>query len=270
MCIFSKLSNGSWAVIGTLLALCHLGCGGSASSATGNAASGNHGGSDAGKEAQDKNGASNQSKGGASSDGSPAGNADGVDGPIPDAAMGDPDPVEGNEPSIGQDALGPEDDADFSKCPVDEPDVDAECGGSVLWCTYGDSVRVDCRATYYCATSGWKKMRDCVTASAGLCPAAPTSGDCSALASEPADKRICDYVDGTLCACKEPCSDLAWCWECIKPPTNGECPAIAPNYGDPCVSQGETCEYGNPCHGGARRICREGIWVPLDVKGCGE
>ncbi len=144
-----------------------------------------------------------------------------------------------------------------------------DCGDDAQWCIYGDDVRAECRDTYFCTTNGWGKEADCREPAPDLCPATPPTGACDELASDDPQKRICGFDDGTLCTCNS-CSESDWCWECIDPPEDSDCPNIAPNTGSSCPEQGTTCDYGDPCQGGARRICREGIWYPLAASGCGE
>lgn len=164
-----------------------------------------------------------------------------------------------------------------SKCLVDEPEPNTACSAETSECSYGTSVRVDCRAAYSCSAGRWQKHPGCVLGPVEMCPATPPSGNCPEFASDEPSKRICAYSNGTLCTCNS-CSATGWCWECLPPPTQPGCPAIAPNLGRSCTNAGAsgandvdlTCTYGNPCQGGGSFTCKEGAWHPLEHSGCGE
>ncbi len=158
-----------------------------------------------------------------------------------------------------------------SICPAGEPAPGAPCSPVGLACTYGDSVRPECRRRWLCTANGFARVQqECDPPPSDLCPSSPASlsGNC-----EPAG-AICDYDDGTLCSCSlchgGPCHATAT-WGCAPPPSTAGCPPIAPNEGTTCASDGLECVYGDACFGsGARAECAGGSWswvaplCPLD------
>jgi len=148
-----------------------------------------------------------------------------------------------------------------SVCPTGEPSPDATCSPVGLACTYGDSVRPDCRSRWLCTANGFAHIaQECDAPPSGLCPDSPASlsGNCDAAGA------ICAYDDGTLCSCSlchgGPCHVTA-SWGCAPPPPGAGCPPIAPNEGTTCAPDGLECAYGDACFGsGARADCSGGSW----------
>jgi hypothetical protein len=129
-------------------------------------------------------------------------------------------------------------------CPASEPTPGTACSlpaGSL--CTYGDSVRPDCRTEVTCGNGGtWMASHTaCKMTPAGDCPAA-----------EPAKQTVCAN-DGDVCtygndiclcnACSlGPCMAPPPKWTCSPPPGDG-CPAVAPNSGTSCTQENLMCSY---------------------------
>ncbi len=167
---------------------------------------------------------------------------------------------------------------DFSKCPEIAPTPGSNCPIYGLYCTYGDSVRVDCRKGFGCSSHyQWNAGRECKEPPADYCPPNPGQGSCLVRYPGGGDRfGTCAYPDGTMCVC-EPCPNKL-CqngpgWECVAPPTTNGCPRIIPNVGTPCQQQGLTCSYGVPCRDGRGLvICRSGTWFPTTnyAVGCDE
>jgi hypothetical protein len=180
-----------------------------------------------------------------------------------DAISSGPSPQEGIDP-------------DLSQCPGTEPVIGASCAAEGVVCTYGDSVRVDCRRARGCVMGTWimDPSEDCRQPPANYCPAQVPADSCSAVTwtgmTIPTNgQAVCAYPDGTSCVCNIcqglGCSGQAWL--CVSPPTNPACPAIAPNLGAKCPSQGLECDYGICGQGGGQFICRKTVWYPLRT-GC--
>lgn len=161
----------------------------------------------------------------------------------------------------------------LAECPPVPPSEGGECDAAQALCTYGDSVRAECRERWRCTgSSGWRlEPTECPEVPDAYCPDVPPDGDCTPLDAlgnqvEFQDGEIaCTYADSTVCVCRD-CSDEACAggpnWECIHPPEDLDCPTGAPNIGQPCEVQGLVCDYGDPCVSGALRMCREGVWHP--------
>jgi len=170
---------------------------------------------------------------------------------------------------------------DLSACPDEQPSDGSACSPEALICTYGDNPRPECRASARCRSGSWevRPADSCAQPPDDYCPPDPPEGSCQALDDNglPAgqdgrpgvgDSRVgCAYPKGVFCFCRE-CPerlcDNGPGWECTPPPTDSECPASVPNVGEPCPTTGLACDYGDPCVSGARRICRLGVWYPLD------
>jgi hypothetical protein len=148
-----------------------------------------------------------------------------------------------------------------SSCPGSEPTEGASCAGAPaeLRCTYGASVRPECRSVWLCTAGSW-------TTTHSAC--APTGNDCGT--TEPAPQTVCTTM-GDLCVygdsiCYCGCGGGPACispidWKCADPPTTPGCPAVVPNDGTPCTADGVQCTYGTTCTpSGAQLSCTGGRW----------
>jgi hypothetical protein len=155
-------------------------------------------------------------------------------------------------------------------CPVMEPIGGASCAGVPAGrrCTYGSSVRPECRDVWICNGSIWQTTK-------GICPQ-PPPGECGT--TQPAQGTVCPTTDDVctyqdiICICSEcpggPCMTPPPKWSCAPPPAAG-CPAVAPNDGTACSMNGLSCTYGFPCsQAGAVVDCKNGTWVWDLMIGC--
>lgn len=148
---------------------------------------------------------------------------------------------------------------DLKNCPEEPPTVGEPCEAPPLLCSYGESRVSGCRDYFECETTTWRVSsipKLCVEIP-GFCPEDRPEGSCS-LPSGTEDSPACVQDDGAHCYCN------GGSWHCHAPPAAG-CPTQAPNFGDLCSTQGLACEYGDPCRGGASRICRLGAWQPVGI-----
>ena len=149
---------------------------------------------------------------------------------------------------------------DLANCPVDQPREGETCDKPPLVCSYGTERVAGCRVHMLCRTEDpvWRQANirsGCIQPPEGRCPAEMPQGACM-FGQDAASQAPCVYGEGTYCYCEYPDG-----WACKEPP--GGCPAAAPNFRDACAEQGLGCEYGDPCRGGLRVICREGYWQPV-------
>lgn len=148
-----------------------------------------------------------------------------------------------------------------SGCPASEPASGQACSTPDLRCTYGDTVRPECRDEWLCNAGKWTTTKS-VCQHYTACPSAPPS--VGSVCSK--ESMVCDYPDGTLCLCAScvggPCSPPPPHWQCALPPTTPGCPAIVPNDGSACsAAEGTKCVYGNVCGpSGASVTCSGGAW----------
>jgi hypothetical protein len=144
-------------------------------------------------------------------------------------------------------------------CPGAAP-ANAGCATDGLRCSYGDSVRPECRPAWTCSGGRFAdSSRSCPAPPAGFCPAAPPAkGQCGT------DGAVCAYTDATLCVCARCFGQLCQLepnWLCAPPPSNAGCPAAVPNDGSACAVDGVECVYGEECSGsGATARCADGTW----------
>jgi len=153
-------------------------------------------------------------------------------------------------------------------CPLSPPTGSTSCAGAPdqFQCTYGDSVRPDCRAAWICTNGSWE-----ATGSACIEPT-----DCGS--SEPGPETVCanmgdvcTYGD-SICFCG--CGGGPVCappvdWSCNGPPTTPGCPAVVPNDGTPCDAAGVQCNYGKQCTStNAVVACSDGLWLWNTMIGC--
>ncbi len=149
---------------------------------------------------------------------------------------------------------------DTGGCPTSRPNAGSSCAGVTdqLQCTYGDTVRPDCRVEIFCDGGSWQEAgTTCLQAA-----------DCGTV--EPAAHAVCETMGDTCtygdticyCGCGGGLCAVPTQWQCSGPPTTPGCPAIVPNDGSPCSSDGTQCTYGTPCTpSGVAVACTGGNWV---------
>jgi hypothetical protein len=152
-----------------------------------------------------------------------------------------------------------------SPCPAAEPSAgNVPCTGvpEGFRCTYGDSVRPECRHDWTCSGGTWLTTKSfCQDPPPDACaPAEPQNGvDCTA-----SNGATCTYGDD-ICTCSlcpgGPCMQNPT-WVCSKPPTNPGCPPVVPNDGTACDAPAADCTYGMPCGGSGMHVtCKNGTWL---------
>ena len=164
--------------------------------------------------------------------------------------------------SGGSGASGGSGGTSSTSCPPAQPASGQSCSSADLRCTYGDTVRPECRNDWVCNGGKWTTTKS-VCPHYTNCPASPpTVGTvCST------EAQVCDYANGTLCLCSScsagPCGAPPPHWQCAPPPTTAGCPALVPNDGSACgAPEGTKCQYGNPCGpSGAIVSCKGGAWT---------
>ena len=148
-------------------------------------------------------------------------------------------------------------------CPVTVPSARSTCDQSRNpRCSYGTDPRPGCRIHASCRNGLWGvAIPRCAPLSTAACPSAePTEGTgCQDLTV------LCDYLQ-TSCFCRcEPgqqCDGRGRRWECYAPPSDGRCPRVTPNLGQPCAPENLDCRYGAAGNGtAAHRVCRGGVWT---------
>jgi hypothetical protein len=145
-------------------------------------------------------------------------------------------------------------------CPVNEPVGGASCDLTAApACSYGDTVRPECRDVWTCAGGVWSTAKTaCAQFPPGVCGNMSQEGlTCTTQGA------VCTYGD-TICMCDDcaagPCMAPP-IWQCISPPA-APCPMIAPNEGSACSTEGAQCDYGFLCAGeGEQATCTNGLWV---------
>jgi hypothetical protein len=155
-------------------------------------------------------------------------------------------------------------------CPSTEP-TGGSCAGLAdgLTCTYGSSVRPECRTLWVCVAGKWE-MPGNVCAMFTGCPATqpPTSMVCTNM------NQVCTYAD-TICLCNAcaagPCKVPPVTWQCTAPPSTLGCPPVVPNNGTACTTNELQCSYGFPCaSSGAVVNCTNGVWVWDQMIACAQ
>ncbi len=147
-------------------------------------------------------------------------------------------------------------------CPATPPTVGQACSPSDLRCTYGNSVRPDCREAWLCKDKKWTTTQTVCAHSTGCPSNPPATGTICAVESQ-----VCDYSNGTLCLCTScsagPCGPPPPKWQCALPPSNPGCPPIVPNDGSTCTAPADTmCHYGTPCGPSSAIVkCSDGTWT---------
>jgi hypothetical protein len=151
-------------------------------------------------------------------------------------------------------------------CPPSAPTTNS-CAGvpNGFRCTYGDSVRPDCRVEWSCLGGQWLTQN-------GSCGQGPCAG------SEPATGTVCTnmgdvcvYGDSICeCGCGGGFCGMPVDWQCSGPPTTPGCPAVVPNDGTPCSANGLQCTYGNVCMQSSAMVsCKNGLWLWNTMIACG-
>jgi len=159
------------------------------------------------------------------------------------------------------------------RCPMAEPQEGAPCPGR-LDCTYGDSLRPDCRRMFVCQDGSrgettptvWSSRPSCRPPPPDFCPINPPASERCVPIADPNERAPCEYPPDVVCSCpchlspSAPGCDLNQKWKCYDPPAEPGCPPSVPNLGSSCT-QGIRCEYGDPCEGwGMVTFCRGGLW----------
>src|SRR5262249_41252874 len=130
------------------------------------------------------------------------------------------------------------------------------------FCTYGDSVRPDCRTAWTCSDGGswFQTQSTCLEPPPGECPGVQPSAQSVC----PSQGDVGTY-GGTICLCGAcaggPCMLPPAKWQCAPPPSTAGCPPVVPNGGSACSADGLTCTYGFPCSStGVQVTCMFGAW----------
>jgi hypothetical protein len=156
-------------------------------------------------------------------------------------------------------------------CPAMEPIGGQSCAGlpAGLRCTYGTSVRAECRDVWICNGGIWSTTK-------GVCPMPPPA-DCGSAQPSPGTVcptmgDVCTYGD-TICICNQCPDGLCMAppvkWSCAGPPSTPGCPPVVPNDGTACSTNGLTCAYGFPCgQAGIQVECTGGTWVWDTMMAC--
>jgi hypothetical protein len=150
-----------------------------------------------------------------------------------------------------------------SFCPSTEPVAGSSClAPPGQRCTYGEEVRPECRNEWICNNGDWFTTKSvCLSPPADHCAfTEPPSGVCAQ------EGDVCVVGAATICQCSScfggPCMAPPPKWQCSGPPTTPGCPAIVPNDGSACASEGLECTYGNVCsQSGALTRCKGGMWL---------
>jgi hypothetical protein len=156
-------------------------------------------------------------------------------------------------------------------CPLSPPTGSTSCAGvpDQFECTYGDSVRPDCRTAWICSNGTWTSTTSaCAEPPPSVCGSSepPAGTVCTNMGD------VCTYGD-SICFCG--CGGGVLCaapveWQCNGPPTTPGCPAIAPNDGTACAEDGVQCTYGESCTPtNAVVACTNGLWLWNTMLVCG-
>jgi hypothetical protein len=146
-------------------------------------------------------------------------------------------------------------------CPATEPTGGSCDAPDGRHCTYGDSVGPECRTDWSCKAGAWVKAASiCFTPPADHCAfTEPPTGPCANVPD------TCIVGAATICncaTCTGPCDPTPYAWSCWPAPTTTGCPAIVPNDGTACSTEGTRCVYGNACQqSGANATCTDGAWL---------
>jgi hypothetical protein len=158
-------------------------------------------------------------------------------------------------------------------CPLAVPPLGASCAGvpDQFRCTYGDSVRPDCRNVRICSGGGWTTANvGCAMPPPGACPASEPSPGMPCTGTVGQD-FVCTYGDAICgCGCGGGFCGVPFTWQCTDPPITPGCPATVPNDGTACSAATLECVYGDPCSpAGAIVDCTNGLWKWNTMIVCG-
>lgn len=153
-----------------------------------------------------------------------------------------------------------------SACPAIPPSGGGACPSVGLECEYGESLIASCRVRATCGAAGWMvQLAKCPATHPAGQDGCPSSVSANGSACDPKlEGQVCDMGGSASCLCSSclggPCSQSPR-WGCAAAPA-APCPALAPNAGQPCPSEGAACNYGVICSTtGARKLCKGGVWV---------
>ena len=151
-------------------------------------------------------------------------------------------------------------------CPATVPASGAACPAKGLDCEYGESLIPSCRTHAICEGNGkWSvaavKCQSTSPAGQNGCPSDVSAS--GSMCDPKLEGKVCDMGGSATCLCSSclggPCMQLPR-WGCASAPAL-PCPALAPNQGQPCPSEGAICNYGVICSStGARKLCKGGVW----------
>jgi hypothetical protein len=155
------------------------------------------------------------------------------------------------------------------RCPATAPMENSPCTIQGLSCSWGDSTEWRNRSWFECISGRWNQFSPGRGESQpAMCPATTPNGATCPEAVE--FSIVCSYPEGVLCVCypcdgRSPgiaCDDEGRSpWTCSGPPTDLDCPLLAPNLGDGCNFPNKECKYGDWCRGGGVTLfCFGGEW----------
>jgi hypothetical protein len=138
------------------------------------------------------------------------------------------------------------------------PTAGADCPRVGLECEYGTSPELACNQLADCTAMGWTVTDGTTGCVTGSCPKRYAGITNGGVCMDPG--LVCAYADGT-CNCAVQAGPIRPGgldrWACFDVAQG--CPSPRPNIGDPCPTDGTTCNYG-VCSGGFELVCRDGIW----------
>jgi hypothetical protein len=155
-------------------------------------------------------------------------------------------------------------------CPESLPPERSACHSEGIACSYGASVTAYCRTYVSCVSDVWttpdNRKDVCLTQPTGFCPTEPAQGASCTVGD--VDVFVpCEYPGGIACYClgnPVGITGAHGAWECYAPPTSSACPALLPNIGDGCDTNGQSCHYGIVQQGCfapyADVFCYQGAW----------
>lgn len=151
-------------------------------------------------------------------------------------------------------------------CGANVPENNSSCNREGLVCQYGNDPREGCRTTATCNGGMWQLAfpRCPSIVPPAMCPA--TREAAQGMACSPMS-AVCAY-DGLFCQCTncrsfpvERC-DGPTLWRCNAPNVAPNCPAVQPNLGSVCSSEGMRCGYDCEAYGvNGGRVCTGGVWT---------
>lgn len=149
-----------------------------------------------------------------------------------------------------------------TRCPASQPAEGSSCAGvrDQLQCTYGDSVRPDCRELWTCTGGVWTTVPSaCTEPAQGVCGTSMPAR----LSTCASSGDVCVF-GAVLCECSDVCvlPGASPHWECFNPPPNPGCPPVVPNDGTTCATEGAHCLYGDICDPTGMVVdCTDGLWI---------